>query len=300
MMHINTACPGSGDGICYGYEGILYAAMNGADVINASWSGLVRDDQRVRHLDQTLDLATDMGALVVASASNDNSSNDLFRNYPARSPRVLSVGATEKATRRRAGFSNYGRLVNVFAPGVDILTTGVGTSYVLFSGTSFSSPLTAGAAALVKTRFPAMDPDALREHIRLTSDNIDAENPGFAGQLGRGLVNALAAVQAPTFPAVRLKRWSWTDQDGDRMIESGDLVTVTATVVNYLSDARGLSVGLVGAEPYSFLDLTGAEVEVGFLAGGDSVEVEFGFRVTTDAPDNQRVRLYHAHSGRCI
>ena len=292
MMHINAACPGASIKICYGYEGILYAAMSGADIINASWGSEVGSDQGARHLDQTLDLATDMGALVVTSAGNDNHSNDLFRYYPARSPRVLSVGATEKATRRRAGFSTYGRLVNVFAPGVDILTTGVENSYVLIDGTSFSSPLTAGVAALVKTRFPTMDPDALREHIRLTSENIDLENPGFAGQMGRGMVNALAAVQAPTLPAVRLKRWSWTDQDGDSQIASGDIVTITATVINYLSDASGLNVGLVGAEPYPFLDLTKAEEEVGFLAYGDSTEVQFEFRVATDAPDNQRVRLY--------
>ncbi len=292
IMHINAGCEGGDNLICYGYEGILYAAMSGADIINASWSSVIADDQLVRVAEQTLDLATDMGALVVASASNDNVDNDIVRIYPARFPRVLSVGATEKATRRRAGFSNYGRLVNVFAPGMGILTTGSGNGYVSISGTSFSSPLTAGVAALVKTRFPAMDPDALREHIRLTSENIDMENPGFAGQLGKGLVNALAAVQSPTFPAVRLKHWSWTDQDGDRQIVSGDVVTVTATVVNYLSDARGLSVGLVGADPYSFLDMTTADVEVGFLAGGDSIEVEFEFRVAADAPDNQRVRLY--------
>ena len=292
LMHINAGCDTLDNYICYGYEGILYAATNGADIINASWTSFVSNDQGAKHLDQTLDLATDMGALVVAAASNFSLSNDLFRYYPARSPRVLSVGATEKTTRRRAGFSNYGRLVNVFAPGVGILTTGSGNGYVLINGTSFSSPLTAGLAALVKTRFPAMDPDALREHIRLTSETIDLENPGFAGQLGRGLVNALAAVQAPALPAVRLKRWSWSDQDGDRQIASGDVVTITATVINYLSDVSGLSVGLVGAEPYSFLDMTAAEVEVGFLAGGDSIEVEFEFRVATDAPDNQWVRLY--------
>ena len=292
IMHINSACPGRVFFVCTGYEGILYAAMNGADIINASWSGLVRNDQEVRHLEQTLDLATDMGALVVASAGNENSSNDLFRKYPARSPRVLSVGATEKATRRRAGISNYGRLVNVFAPGADILTTGPGNSYDSVGGTSFSSPLTAGLAALVKTRFPGMGPDALREHIRLTSESIDTENPGFAGRLGRGLVNARTAVQSPSLPAVRLQRWSWADDDGDRRIVSGDVVTVTATVVNYLSDARELSVGLVGAEPYPFLDLMAAEEAVGFLAGGDSVEVQFEIRVAADAPANQRVRLY--------
>ena len=292
IMHINAGCDSGDYVICFGYEGILYAAMSGADIINVSWASAVTDDQQVRHLDQTLDLATDMGALVVTSAGSASHSIDLFRSYPARHPRVLSVGATEKDSRRRAGFSNYGRLVNVFAPGVNILTTGSGNGYILMNGTSFSSPLTAGVAALVKTRFPNMDPDALREHIRLTSENIDLENPGFAGQLGRGLVNARAAVQAPFLPAVRLKRWSWADDDGDRQIASGDVVTITATVVNYLSDARGIRVGLAGTASYPFLDMTASEVEVGFLAGGDSVEVQFEFRVATDAPDNKRVHLY--------
>jgi len=300
IMHINIGCGRAETNrrICYGYEGILYAAANGADIINASWSGLRRFDEAVKFLDQTLDLATDMGALVVAAASNNNLNNDLFRFYPARNPRVLSVGATEKATRRRAGFSNYGKLVNVFAPGEDILTTASGNGYVYISGTSFSSPLTAGVAALVKTRFPEMTPDALREHIRLTSDNMDAENPGYAGQLGRGFVNALAAVQGPSVPAVRLKRWSWADHDGDRQIASGDVVTITATVVNYLSDARQLTVGLVGAEPYPFIDMTVGEADVGYLASGDSVEVRLEFRVAASAPANQRVRFYtHIRDG---
>ncbi len=300
IMHINTSCgrAESDGGICYGYEGILYAAANGADIINASWGGLEDTDDKVTSVDQTLDLATDMGALVVASASNDNINNDLFRYYPARNPRVLSVGATEKATRQRAGFSNYGKLVNVFAPGVDILTTESDNGYVLVSGTSFSSPLTAGVAALVKTKFPEMTPDALREHIRLTSDNMDAENPSLAGHLGRGFVNALAAVQTPSLPAVRLKRWSWADRDGDRQIASGDAVTVTATVVNYLSDARQLTVELVEAEPYPFIEMTVGKADVGYLASGDSVEVRFEFRVATDTPVNQRVRFYtHIRDG---
>ena len=291
IMHINAASRADRR-IGYGYEGILYAAANGADIINTSWGGLVNSDRRARMLDETLNLATDMGALVVTSAGNARRSNDLFRFYPARHPRMLSVGATEKDSRRRASFSNYGRLVNVFAPGVDILTTGSDNGYILISGTSFASPLTAGVAALVKTQFPAMGPDALREHIRLTSDNMDAENPGLVGELGRGFVNAWAAVQAPSLPAVRLKRWNWVDDDGDRQIASGDAVTITATVVNYLSDARELRVGLVGAASYPFLDMTTAEADIGFLAGGDSVEIQLEFRVTANAPANQRLRFY--------
>ena len=248
--------------------------------------------QEVKFLDESLNLAMDMGALVVAAAGNANLSLDLFRFYPARHPRVLSVGATAKDTRTRAGFSNYGKLVNVFAPGVSIVTTGSGNGYVSVNGTSFSSPLVAGVAALVKTRFPDMTPDALREQVRLSSENMDAQNPGFAGELGRGYVNALAAIEEPTLPAVRLKRWNWADGDGNREIASGDAVTITATVVNYLVDASQLKVGIVGAEPYPFIDMTTSEVDVGFLASGDSTEVRFEFTVAADAPVNQRVRFY--------
>ncbi len=274
------------------YGGILYAAANGADIINASWGSWSGTDTGVRMIDETLNLATDMGALVVAAAGNNNFSDDLYRFYPAQSPRVLSVGATEKDSRRRARFSNYGKLVNVFAPGMGILSTANGNSYRSVEGTSLASPLVAGVAALVKTRFPEIEPDALREHIRLTSDNMDAENPGLAGQLGSGFVNALAGVRAPALPAVRLNRWSWADSNGDRQIESGSAVTIKASMVNYLSDAHGLSVGLVAAESYSFIDITEAEVDVGFLAGGDSVEVRLGFTVAADAPANQRVLFY--------
>ena len=291
IMHINAGCKES-EIICSGYEGILYAAANGADIINASWGKTVKNDASVRFLDESLNLAMDMGALVVASVGNANLSLDLFRYYPARHPRVLSVGATAKDTRTRAGFSNYGKLVNVFAPGESIVTTGSGNGYLSENGTSFSSPLVAGVVALVKTRFPDMTPDALREQVRLSSENMDAENPGLAGQLGRGYVNAWAAVQEPTLPAIRLKRWSWADRDGNREISSGDAVTVTATVVNYLADASQLKVGLVGAEPYWFIDMVTSEVDVGRLASGNSTEVSFEFTVATDAPANQRVRFF--------
>ena len=298
LMHINAGCRYFDRGICSGYSGILYAAMNGADIINASWGGIVADDQVVRHIDQTLDLATDMGALIVAAAGNSDSSIDVLRDYPPRHPRVLSVGATQKDTRVKAGFSNYGRLVNVFAPGVDIITTGSDNEYIRINGTSFSSPLTAGVAALAKTRFPNLSPDALREHIRLASENIDGENPGFAGQLGRGFVNALAAVQTPTRPAIRLRRWSWEDHDGDRVIEPSERVTITMTVVNHLDDANRFRVELVGAEPYSSLQWTTPEVEIDHLASGDSIEVVFEFTVAPNAPADQLVRLFiHVRDG---
>ena len=125
----------------------------------------------------------------------------------------------------------------------------------------------------------------------MTSDGTDAENPGNVGNMGRGYVNALASVQAPTLPALRLKHWSWTDHDGDGQIAPGDVVTVNATFVNHLADAQQLSVGLTGLLPYPFLDFTGTEVQISTLDSGDSVAVALPFAVASDVPQNSYVQL---------
>ena len=291
LMHINAGCRGSSLGdICHGYSGILYAAANGADIINTSWGGLALFRS---FPEQTLDLATDMGALVVAAAGNYNSSNDHSLNYPSAYPRVLSVGATDKDSRRRAAFSQYGKTVNVFAPGVDIITTVPGDEYKMSAtGTSFASPLVSGVAALVKTRFPDMSPDMLREQLRLASENMDADNPGYAGRLGRGYVNAEASLQTAAFPAVRVRRWSMRNADGNPLIGPGDEVTINATVVNYLADAWQLNVELTAAKSYPYITIAAAEQSVGYLERGDSTEVAWRITIAADAPEESRVGFF--------
>ena len=301
MMYVNIACEHVDEAVCMGYPGILYAAINGADIINVSW-GQNWSYLRFKLPRQILDLATDLGALIVAAAGNSAKSQDnvISYHYPTMHPRVLSVGSTEKDTRRLAHFSNYGRLVNVYAPGIALITTGPGDEYfILQGGTSFSAPLVAGIAALVKTQHPDWTPDMVREHVRLTSENMDAENPSHAGELGHGYVNALAAVQKePSVPAIRLARWKWTDRDGDPEISPGDEVTITAVLVNHLSSARQLRVGLTGSEPYPFLNWTIREVNVGTLLKEDSVRVEFQFSLPNTAPLGQNILLFtHIQEG---
>ncbi|MCY4205647.1 MAG: S8 family serine peptidase [Bacteroidetes bacterium] len=292
IMHINAGCS-ERDQICYGYEGILYAAANGAHIINASWGSPRYSEDVVNFVNQSLALATDMGSLIVAAAGNDERFLDeSYPNYPAFHPRVLSVGATENQLRTLADFSNYGKDRMVFAPGELIITTGPDNSYYRVSGTSMASPLVAGVATLVKTRYPDMPPDLLREYIQVTTENIDAENPLYAGGLGGGFVNAFATVQkSPFSPAIQLERWTWVDDDRNGAISAGDEVTVTVVFRNYLVDARKLRVQLIEEEPYPFLNWRRREVDVGFLGAGDSVRVDFEFQVAADAPANQEVRL---------
>ncbi len=293
VMHVNVGCPDR-ETVCHGYRGILYAASNGADVINVSWSGSPRE-QELKMITEALDFATAHGALVVAAAGNgaEDMGTRFFPPYPAAHPRVLSVGATERDTRLLAAFSNYGKEVNVYAPGEGIVTTAPDDGYSRsLEGTSFAAPLVSGVAALVKTRFPHLSVDALREKVRLASDNMDADNPGHAGRLGSGFVNAETAVQRHARPGVRVTDWSWQEADGDSVIAPGEEITITATVTNHLADAKQLSIGLSAARPYPYLDLSRSEHAVGYLASGASRTVRLRFSVGADPPANERIRLF--------
>ena len=93
-------------------------------------------------------------------------------------------------------------------------------------------------------------------------------------------------------PGVRLKHWTWVDDNGDGEIASGDVVRVTATVVNHLADATQLRVELVPAVPYAFIDMDRSGGDIGALASGSLAEIQFAFTVSSDAPANQWVRFY--------
>ena len=102
-------------------EAILYAADNGANVINASWGGGVPSQA----LYDAISYANDNGCLFVAAAGNSSNDNDTNPFYPASYdlPNIISVAATDQ-NDNLASFSNYGATsVDVAAPGVSILSS---------------------------------------------------------------------------------------------------------------------------------------------------------------------------------
>ncbi len=286
FMPINAGCPNDDNLICFGFSGLLYAAANGAQVINTSWGGPERSEQGQR----IIDLAVEMGALVVAAAGNDGQDSDLIPSFPANYDGVLPVGSTFKDLDTRASFSNYGRSVGVFAPGRGIDSTVPDGQYSAFSGTSFSAPLIAGVAALVQTRFPAFSPDQVREQIRVTSDPIDDDNPLFRGKMGKGRVNAFRAVTATDIPAIRMTDFSILDSGGNGTIESGETVQLTATFTNYLAEAAGVTVELVSED--AFVTITDATASVGTLASGAEATVTVSFEMAADTPGNRSLLFF--------
>ncbi|MCY4160095.1 MAG: S8 family serine peptidase [Bacteroidetes bacterium] len=286
LMHINVLCLEE-ETDC-SYRGLMYAAVNGADIINASW-GAIAFDFQLQFITQSLDLITDLGSLVVAAVGNEGNNADILRTYPDAHPRVLSVGSTQRDSYQLSKFSNYGKTVDVYAPGERIITTFPDDLYDEFDGTSLSAPLVSGIAALVKTRFPDLSADELREQIRLSATNIASENPSYEETLSGGMINAEASLTPSLVPAVRVQRWSWEDNDGNSQIDPGDEVTIKINLINYLADTQQLNVTITPLETYPYITLKDSEQSVGILSTGDSTTVEFKILISPSTPPNRSV-----------
>ena len=164
-------------------KAVKYAVSHGAQVINMSF-GISGQTQTLK---KTIGEAVNAGVTVVASAGNGNTA---VPQYPAAYPGVLGVAATN-LTDVKASFSNYGSTIFVSAPGSNIVSAYPGGYYAELSGTSFSAPMVAAEAALLRS----LKTSGWKDSIAAGVDNIDALNPAYIGQLGTGRINLLKALQ---------------------------------------------------------------------------------------------------------
>jgi serine protease len=233
--------------IAYGYEGIVYAADNGAKVINCSWGG----SGYSRFAQDIIDYTTSQGALVVAAAGNSGTNSS---HFPSGYDKVLSVASTTQSDTK-SEFSTYGPTVDVSAPGSSIYSTWQNDTYTNASGTSMASPLAAGLAALVWSVFPNYTPIQVGEQVRVTSDNIDNLNPSFAQLMGKGRINAFNAVTNMNAVSVRAVEFIFSDEapggNGDGIFLGGETITVGVRFVNYLNPTSNLSITLESKNNYS-------------------------------------------------
>jgi len=186
----------SGKTMSYGYQGIVWAADHGANVINMSWGGpgFYQTGQNV------VNYAYNKGCVLVAAAGNDGNTSP---SYPADYHHVIAVASTN-ADDTKSSFSQYGKAVDVCAPGgsnsngygifstVDFATS----KYGYMEGTSMASPIVAGLSGLMLSEDSTLTPEKLEAIMKATSDNIDAENPSYVGLLGAGRINAFKAIEA--------------------------------------------------------------------------------------------------------
>lgn len=154
------------------YQGIVYAADQGANIINCSW-GNMSYQQSSQNI---LNAVYEEGVLVVAGAGGHG---DTTRTYPGGYDHVIAVGATDQ-TDHITQFSGRGDWVDIYAPGIDILTTWGQSSQTTFSGTSFSAPMVCGLAALIKCWYPEYSPDDIEETIKSSANSIGYINPSYS------------------------------------------------------------------------------------------------------------------------
>jgi hypothetical protein len=265
--------------------------MMKAQIISCSWGGYggAQAEQDM------VDFATQRGSLVVAAAGNDNS--DAFQS-PASYRGVLSVASTGQGDLK-SSFSNYGDNIDVCAPGEGILSTIYPQSYAYLSGTSMATPLAAGVAALVKSKFPSYTGLQVGERVRVTCDNIDLLNSTYAGKLGRGRVNAFRALQDPPVPSVRLQSFALNDfpgGNGNGVAEKAETLNVVCSFKNYLAPtSSGATVQITSTDTRYISVIPGRGTSsIGSLGTLDSVSnnaVPFRVYVQQAVPPSYTARL---------
>jgi cell wall-associated protease len=195
---------------------IYYAVDNGAQVINMSFGKSYSPEKK--WVDAAAKYAESKSVLLVQAAGNDAKNIDTAYNFPNRifqadsktATNWLIVGANTPANNSEKGgltanFSNYGKkAVDVFAPGVKTYSTNPGNAYSFLNGTSFSSPITAGVAALILEYYPNLSAQQVKMVIEKSAQKPTekVKDPG-TGELvnlsdisrSGGFVNAYEAIK---------------------------------------------------------------------------------------------------------
>lgn len=258
-------------------QAIVYAADNGAKVINLSLGG----SEPSSVLEDAVNYAVAKGAVVVAAAGNSGTNSP---NYPAAYAAAIAVAATD-SSNVRASFSNYGSYVDLSAPGVSILSTFLSSGYSSKSGTSMAAPHVAGAAALLMSYSSAFTTPA-QVRAALETSALDLGTSGRDNYYGYGLVQLRSAMQfnaasalptvtpaatvaAPGYVLARSDTcparatYAWVDATGGTRVVLADDGAQTVALpftfryggVDYAQAAVGsnglLSFGIAGADSYS-------------------------------------------------
>jgi subtilisin family serine protease len=175
-------------------KGIDYITQhaNEIDVVNLSFGCECNSPA----LDAAINSSVQTGITYVVSAGNEHKDASTFS--PANDPNVIAVSAIADSDGRCGGkgeptshgnddaladFSNYGKVITISAPGVNILSTYKDNSYTTLSGTSMASPFVAGAAALYKASHKSASPSEVRSALLNTGSieltTCDGDGHGY-------------------------------------------------------------------------------------------------------------------------
>lgn len=278
------------------YQSIVYAADQGAFVINCSWGSYSYSE----FAQDIVNYATiNKGALITAGAGNGPFSGpnaaigveDQF--YPAAYENVMAVGSLIYDDTVKLS-SNYGYWLDIFAPGENMLTTNAAGGYGQNGGTSMAAPVVAGAAALVKSHFPHYTAKQVEMQLKNTADNIDHVNDQkYHNKVGAGRVNFLAALTDTTDAGLMLENKTITENNVNGSFIAGDTITFYGDLINYLKDATNVSIKVIAVN--NKLTPIRDSITLGNLNSGDTINFSHNpiqFRIPNGLLINEKVGLW--------
>lgn len=167
-------------------KAIRYATDNGAQVVNLSF-GLTQPDGFIK---DALSYAYSR-TYMVAAAGNDNLNEIHFpASFKSKTLGVTSVTDNDL----KAPFSNYNADVQVAAPGVNLYSAYPGNHWAWWSGTSFSTALVSGEAALMLSLRPGLNRSNVNSIISSCGVSLNSLNPAYNGKLGKVRIDYLSAI----------------------------------------------------------------------------------------------------------
>lgn len=211
---------------------IMYAAENNLDVLNLSFGR----ERAVPLIKDAIEYADEQGTIVVASAGNRLTDDP---HYPSDYPEVLSVvWLGEDGELPQVNQSRFGIGVDLGAPGSNVYTSDFPAEkvraderlkrddlYSPYTGSSFSAPQVAGAAALLRSADSSLSPASVRSILTGTAEDIEGAN--WDHQTGAGLLDVDEALLR-SYPA----RTEITDPDHNQGVLGESSLAITGTVID--------------------------------------------------------------------
>ena len=240
-------------------QAVLVAAQMGADIINCSWVGGYSQAQY--NLFQTL--YNEYGCITLGAAGNGQSNGgpsdttDFDPRYPAAYDNVISVTAMGPNNSFNC-WANVHETVDLSAPGEAIICSMPydivnPEMYAIGNGTSYATPLTAGAIALVKSVIPeATNETIISKIIETTGDYPDmirsCSDQSIEGLVGSGQLNIYRAILATREPELLVTDMEFQTTDG--IIHPGDTVVIDFNISNSPAflDAENVTVELINTD----------------------------------------------------
>ncbi len=309
-------------------SGMEFAVEHGADVLSMS-VGIANSSTSEREmLRETCVKALEAGVIASVAAGNEGSSldkNPIPNNVrvPGSCPApwihpdqqenngatscVVSIGAVDK-NDKHAAFSSQGPVTwqetsfadypygpgiglirpDVCAPGVDIISLGFNSDdYVKMSGTSQAAPCVAGIMSLMLSKNPELTPEQISMILETTAVKLDEKKNN---KTGSGRVDALAAINAIDMGNIVFKELTFTDENKNDKINSGEEIKLDLTLEN-TSDETYNNLKAVLKCTSDFVDITNGNSEISNIAANQTFSIkEFSF--VTDKEVKDQSTLY--------